>query len=289
MKKLFFFCAALFALTAQAEEITLDLSTATDYNSTPIQFETKDIPVYNGNMTNVWDSTYAADWTATYIMVNEAKFMFAHAGYAAKPYYSWTGFTVSKVASDTLNQFACAAKGGIAGVGTPFLVSYGENTTMAFKNEYFPKEVQICQSAYTLTSMKNGDGFAKKFTKQDTLALTIVGYDNVQVPTDTVVYYLAVDGKFNEGWATVDLSSMDKCWGLNFHLSSTDCSTYDGVTYLNTPAYFALDGLTISTEKLGTGIQSVETSVKTTKRLVNGELLIEHNGNTYNAAGQLLK
>ncbi len=289
MKKLFLFCAALLALSAQAETFTLDLSTATDFNSTSIQFETKDISVYNGNMIDVWDSTYAADWTATYIMANETKFMFAHTGYAATPYYSWSGFTVSKVASDTLNQFACAAKGGIAGVGTPFLVSYGENTTMAFDGEYYPKEMQVCQSAYTLSSMKNGDAYAKKFTEQDTLALTIVGYDNVQAPIDTVVYYLAVDGKFNEGWTKVNLSSMDKCWGLNFQLSSTDCSTIAGVTYLNTPAYFALDGLTISTEKIQTGIQNTATTIKATKRLVNGELLIERNGNTYNAAGQLLK
>ena len=221
--------------------------------------------------------------------------MFKHEG--DPTHLSWGGFTVSKHAADSLGQFTCVAKGGLAGVGTPFFVGYSFDsysdgiitTQVAFNDEYYPSEVYICQSSYTYNSMLYGDGWAKKFTEQDTLALTIVGYDNVQVPTDTVVYYLAVDGKFNEGWATVDLSSMDKCWGLNFHLSSTDCSTYDGVTYLNTPAYFALDGLTISTEKLGTGIQSVETSVKTTKRLVNGELLIEHNGNTYNAAGQLLK
>ena len=127
---------------------------------------------------------------------------------------------------------------------------------------------------------------ARPFTDKDTLALIITAINNQYVEVGkSVVYHLAVDGKFNQGWEKVDLSFMDACAGLSFRMTSTD----KGQWGINTPTYFALDGLTISTEKVETGIQNVETSVKATKRLVNGELIIEHNGNTYNAAGQLRK
>ena len=291
MKKLFLFCAALFAFTAQAETFTLDWNTITDYNSKPIEYIGVDSMVFNDNLKDVWNGTISNEWTANFIKTNGGKMMFKHEG--DPTHLSWGGFTVSKHAADSLGQFTCVAKGGLAGVGTPFFVGYSFDsysdgiitTQVAFNDEYYPSEVYICQSSYTYNSMLYGDGWAKKFTEQDTLALAIVGYDNVQVPTDTVVYYLAVDGKFNEGWTKVDLSSMNKCWGLSFRMTSTDNS----YGYMNTPAYFALDGLTITTEKLETGIQNTANTIKATKRLVNGELLIEHNGNTYNAAGQLRK
>ena len=289
MKKLFFFCAALFALTAQAEEITLDLSTATNMASSPIQYETKDISVYMGNMKDVYDSTFNAD---QFIYCNNAKFMFSHSGNGTN---YWHGFTISKVAADTLNQFACTAKGGLKGIGTPFAVAYFSewetaaagmsNTNIMFDNEYYPAEVSICQSTYTLEGIVNGIAQAHKFTDKDTLALLISGLDTNYEEVNTITYYLAVDGKYNQNWDKVDLSSIGLCWGISFRMTSTD----KGQWGINTPTYFALDGLTISTEKVETGIQNVETSVKATKRLVNGELLIEHNGNTYNAAGQLRK
>lgn len=290
MKKLFLFCAALFALTAQAEEITLNLYTATDAYGAGIEYNTE----------NIMDSTYSEDYAYMFIYTNDADIMLSHliSGNSWGG-TSWDGFTLSKKNTDTGNQFECVAKGGLEGEGTPFVVGYyseyyANNNTdgyttsnfIEFSEDYYPKEVYICQSSRTLQSMMNGDSYARKFTDKDTLALIITGINNMYEEVgESVVYYLAVDGKFNQGWEKVDLSSLDACNGLSFRMTSTD----KGQGGINTPTYFALDGLTISTEKVETGIQNVETSVKATKRLVNGELLIEHNGNTYNAAGQLLK
>lgn len=285
MKKTLLFCAALLAMTARAEVFTLDLSTATDFNSQPVQFETKSIPVWNGNMTDVWDSTYAAGWTNQYIMANYAKFMFEHAASVEYGDYSYyQGFTVSKVASDTLNQFACAAKGGIAGVGTPFLVSYGDSSAMSFNGEYYPQEVQICQSAYALRSMRNGDSFAKKFTKDDKFTLTIYGLDNVSNKTNCVVYHLAADGVFNEGWTRVDLSPIGACMGLKFFLTSTD----NGQFGMNTPAYFALDGMKISEDKTPTdNIMAADNDAQAAQKVVvNGQICIIRNGIRYTLQGQ---
>lgn len=290
MKKLFFLLAVSVALTAHAEVFTLDLTTATDFNSSPIRYETKDIAVYNSNMQDVWDSTYATDWTGTFIMANSAKFMFEHTGSAYGEYGAWEGFTISKVASDTLNQFACAAKGGVAGVGTPFMVAYQgmKSPTMFFDGEYTPLEVQICQSAYTLTSIKNGDGFAKKFTKQDTLTLMIAGLDGEQNETNKVVYYLAVDSVFNEAWTKVDLSSIGKCMGLSFSLTSTDIGEYG----MNTPGYFALDAMKIAgADEAGVAdiISSDESSSDVRKLIIDGQLYILRSGVLYDVQGKVVK
>lgn len=291
MKKLFFFCAALLALSAQAEEITLNLATAVNTDGAGIEY----------NAENIMDSTYSEDYRwSPFIFTNDYALMFSHLPSGSIFLgISWEGFTFSKKNTDTGNQFECVAKGGLKGEGTPFVVGYyseyftnnstdypSSNIIVFDDNNYYPKEVYICQSSNTLKALKEGMTPARPFTDKDTLALIITAINNQYVEVGkSVVYHLAVDGKFNQGWEKVDLSFMDACAGLSFRMTSTD----KGQWGINTPTYFALDGLTISTEKVETGIQNVETSVKATKRLVNGELIIEHNGNTYNAAGQLRK
>lgn len=291
MKKLFFFCAALFALTAQAEEITLNLATAVNTDGAGIEY----------NAENIMDSTYSEDYRwSPFIFTNDYALMFSHLPSGSSwSGTSWEGFTFSKKNTDTGNQFECVAKGGLLGEGTPFVVGYyseyftnnstdypSSNIIVFDDNNYYPKEVYICQSSNTLKALKEGMTSARPFTDKDTLALIITGINNqYEEVGKSVVYHLAVDGKFNQGWEKVDLSFMDACAGLSFRMTSTD----KGQLGINTPTYFALDGLTISTEKVETGIQNTANTIKATKRLVNGELLIEHNGNTYNAAGQLLK
>lgn len=290
MKKLFFFCATLFALTAQAEEITLNLYTATDAYGAGIEYNTE----------NIMDSTYSEDYAYMFIYTNDADIMLSHliSGNSWGG-TSWDGFTLSKKNTDTGNQFECVAKGGLEGEGTPFVVGYyseyyANNNTdgyttsnfIEFSEDYYPKEVYICQSSNTLKALKKGMTPARPFTDKDTLALIITGINKqYEEVGESVVYYLAVDGKFNQNWDKVDLSSIGLCRGISFRMTSTDNS----YGYMNTPVYFALDGLTITTEKLETGIQNTANTIKATKRLVNGELLIEHNDNTYNAAGQLRK
>lgn len=290
MKKLFLFCAALLALTAQAEEITLNLYTATDAYGAGIEYNTE----------NIMDSTYSEDYAYMFIYTNDADIMLSHliSGNSWGG-TSWDGFTLSKKNTDTGNQFECVAKGGLEGEGTPFVVGYyseyyanndtdGYTTSnfIEFSEDYYPKEVYICQSSNTLKALKEGMTPARPFTDKDTLALIITGINKqYEEVGESVVYYLAVDGKFNQNWDKVDLSSIGLCRGISFRMTSTDNS----YGYMNTPAYFALDGLTITTEKLETGIQNTANTIKATKRLVNGELLIERNGNRYNAAGQLRK
>ena len=295
MKKLFLLCAAALTLAAHAEDITLDLTTATIDFTNPIEYDNADTTVlaYNSSLKDVWVGTAKSDADYAYLYVNEGTFMFEHYGFDTY----WGGFTVSKVASDTLNQFACMAKGGVNGKGTPYLIGYysegndfftGEPymyTKMIFKEEYYPKNVQVCQNTITMQALIQKMDPSRPFTKQDTLTFSVTGYDIDENETNTVSYYLAVDSIFNTTWATIDLSSIGKCIGLKFRMTSTDTGMYG----MNTPAYFALDALTISTESPTTALQQTEAEQpKATKRLINGQLYIEQNNRLYTITGVAL-
>lgn len=287
MKKLFLLCAAALTLAAHAEDITLDLTTATDASSIAVDYETEGKSVWNGHTKDVWTLTYSEADSASMLLANNGKFMFEHNAIA--DYDSWGGFTISKNAADTLNQFACAAKGGVKGVGSPFIVAYYQAyngaLTLTFDNFYYPKEIYVCQDMVTLISLQNGDSYAKKFTAKDTLALHISGLDENDANTDTVTYYLAVDSVFNQAWTKIDLSSIGYCYALEFSMTSTDTGMYG----MNTPAYFALDALTVSSESTTTAIQQTDAEQpKATKRLINGQLYIEQNNRLYTLTGVAL-
>ena len=115
MKKLFLLCAAALTLAAHAEDITLDLTTAFDVAGNPIAYNTQ----------NIWDSTYSEDWSAQMIYANgTGVFYMTHlSGGNSWGGTSWDGFTLSKVAEEGgSNPFACMAKGGVKGEGTPYIV-----------------------------------------------------------------------------------------------------------------------------------------------------------------------
>ena len=285
MKKLFLLCAAALTLAAHAEDITLDLTTATDATSNAVVYETDGKAVWKGHTKDVWDLTYSEEEVASMLLANDGKFMFEHNAIVA--YDSWGGFTISKNAADTLNQFACAAKGGVKGVGSPFIVAYymGAPLTLMFADCYYPKEIYVCQDMVTLLSLQNGDSFAKKFTAKDTLALHISGLDENDANTDTVTYYLAVDSVFNQAWTKIDLSPIGYCYALEFSMTSMDTGAYG----MNTPAYFALDALTVSTESPATALPQTDAEQpKATKRLINGQLYIEQNNRLYTLTGVAL-
>ena len=57
MKKLFLLCAAALTLAAHAEDITLDLTTATDASSIAVVYETDGKAVWKGHTKDVWTLT----------------------------------------------------------------------------------------------------------------------------------------------------------------------------------------------------------------------------------------
>ena len=292
-------CALFLTLCsfAHAEQITMDLSTATDLNGNPVTYSPSPIAYTYYDLTHVWTETYNDADSCASILVNNGVFRFSHLP-SGMSYggMSWEGFTLSTVSQDTANVLGCVANGGLAGVGTPYVIGYYSEWVSAsqgyssniidFNGEYYPEYVYICQNSNTHKAITQGEFNARAFTPQDTLALTIQALDSTMQPTATITYYLAVNGTKNEGWNKVSLSSLGKTSRLSFSMTTTDIGDFGA----NTPLYFALDGLTINTETPTALPNSpIASSPKSQKIWHEGQLLILRDGKCYTILGREIK
>ena len=173
-------------------------------------------------------------------------------------YGSWDGFALSCSTSTTFNaenymtdQYNCSV---LATNSKTFLVGYysafgnGEPTiyttvskTDQTRRPFYPVAVNVANAAYTLTSMKNGDAYAKKFDVKDYLYLYVTGYKDGK-ETQSIKLPLAENGRILEVWGTADLQSLGLVDEIRFKMDSSD----KGEWGINTPTYFCLDNLTIT-------------------------------------------
>ena len=291
-------CALFLTLCsfAHAEQITMDLSTATDLNSNPVTYSPSPIAYTYYDLTHVWTETYNDADSCASILVNNGVFRFSHLP-SGMSYggMSWEGFTLSIVSQDTANVLGCVANGGLNGVATPYIIGYYSewvsssqgysSNIIEFDQLYYPEYVYICQNSNTHKAIKQGEFNARPFTEQDTLALIIQTLDSTKNPTATTIYYLAIDGTCNEGWVKVPLTALGQTSCLSFSMTTTDIGDWGA----NTPLYFALDGLTINTEIPTALPQTPILNKPCAKVIQDGQLLIFHNGQWYTTTGQLLE
>ena len=167
---------------------------------------------------------------------------------------SWSGFAASNKTDVTtpgyINQYSAITGKGVNGttnyaVGYPFPVS---KITFA---DIIVSGLYVTNSTYAYLSMKNGDGFAKKFGGEsgndpDWLLLTIQGFNSEGKSTGEVNVNLADFAYSNNSndyildtWKWVDLKKLGRISKLEFSLRSTDNSDYG----MKTPGYFCIDNL----------------------------------------------
>lgn len=169
----------------------------------------------------------------------------------------WSGWTVSSVTDNTTagfgNQYSAFAGGGQGG-SAQYAIAYLGDATVTFGTPQMLAGAWFTNTTYAATSMRDGDGFAKQFggatgADPDFLRLTITGRDDSGATTGTIDFFLA-DYRFADDaqdtivrdWTFVDLSSLGAVASLRFGLTSTD----NGAFGMNTPAYFAMDNLTVA-------------------------------------------
>jgi len=180
-------------------------------------------------------------------------------------YESWDGFAYSNTTDTTTagfdNQYSAITGGGVDG---------SANYAVAYESSFSPigpptlnvvdpdggEAVTIAGAYITNTtlayiSMRDGDAYSKQFggetgTDPDWFLLTIQGIRADASLTDPVELYLAdfraddaQDDYILDEWTWVDLSGLGDVVGLQFTMSSSD----NGEWGMNTPAFFALDGL----------------------------------------------
>lgn len=166
-------------------------------------------------------------------------------------YGSWSGFAYSNTTDTTtasyLNQYSAYPGHGAGGSAT-YAVSYGDSVVKFSSSiSLVGRGASIANTTYAALVMLNGDsGFGTEaFTAGDWFKLTISGYQT-GLPTDAVDYYLAdyrAGSMLVNDWQHVDFSALGTVDELRFSLSSSDNSVFGGISYMNTPGYFAMDNL----------------------------------------------
>ena len=165
-------------------------------------------------------------------------------------YWYWFGY--ANQTDNTYNTLADQWK-NVVGGGYDGSKNYGVAFAAAFNGPCYVDVMHnstgdvvpgfyITNSAYAYSSMNEGDGFAKKFGRDDWFKLTVTGYDADGEVTGTKDYYLADlrDPKtayIINDWRYVDLSGLGKVTKLGFELTSSDTGAWG----MNTPAYFCFD------------------------------------------------
>lgn len=174
---------------------------------------------------------------------------------------SWSGFAYSRV-NDTntagyVNQYAVISGVDVNGNGTytvGFDSSWNEQDIITLPYTAKTKGLYINNTTYAALDMLNGSGFSKKFggasgNDPDWFKITVTGKDADGNILGNVDFYLA-DYRFTNNandyiitdWTWLDLSAIGVgVKTLHFALSSSD----NGGWGMNTPAYFALDDISI--------------------------------------------
>ncbi|MBC7555290.1 MAG: DUF4465 domain-containing protein [Taibaiella sp.] len=186
--------------------------------------------------------------------------------------YYWSGFVYSNMTdtatSGYMNQFSAKTGAGYGG-SSKYVVSYcGYPQFIPLTGAARRKTVKgfyVTNSTYAYNSMREGDGYGKKFggatgNDPDWFKLTVRG----NMTTDTVQIYLAdfrpagtANDSIIKGWHWVDLMPLGEVDSLQFTLSSSDTNS----SGIKTPAYFCIDNFT-TYESLAAPVTSIISAAK---------------------------
>jgi len=194
----------------------------------------------------------------------------------SQQYGAWQGFSYSNetdvVTAGYANEFSSFARGGSSANGSAIA---GDNFALAFgygpADAYFNvpggtkvKDIRVTNTTLAAIDMRDGSpfGFSKKFggtsgNDPDWFKITFTGYNQGNATgtvTGTKEFYLA-DFRFADNsqdyilntWELVDLSGLLDAWSVAVTFSSSDNGSFG----MNTPAYAALDNLTVVPEPAG--------------------------------------
>ena len=178
---------------------------------------------------------------------------------------SWNGFSISNTTDVTtpgyLNQYSAFAGSGSG--STNYAVYYPAGTISFAGQGVDVVSIQITNTTFAAISMRDGDAYGKQFGSltdangdvdstngEDFFKVWIYAHAEDGSKIDSVEYYLA-DYRFTDNtqdfisntWETIDLTFIgETVYSLSFDIQSSDVGAWG----MNTPAYFAIDNLTIN-------------------------------------------
>jgi len=175
-------------------------------------------------------------------------------------FHSWSGWAYSNVNDPTTtgptpflddykHQFAAITGTAPDGSGN-YGISSGPGAAINLPQGTSPVSFLVTNTTYTYLAMTHGDGFARQFTTGDFFKLKIFGFTGLdgtgtkvgEVDFD-LANYSSPDSLPVNVWTLVDLTPLTGSLSLTFDYDSSDTGQFG----INTPEYFAMDDLTLST------------------------------------------
>lgn len=219
-----------------------------------ITFEDLTVPeagFFNGNPGNLAPGqSVTVPWTSGSVSFANQFSIDAFYGYA-----SWAGFSYSDVAASGAatfsNQYASNPGGGYE--SPTYAVAYQDSFTPFLPVITLPVATEvsgfrIANTTYAFGSMQDGDGFSDPLpTGTGWFATTATGFVGGSV-TGSATFFLG-DRRGDSptgilsGWAWFDLTPLGVVDRIEFSFDGSQYSEYG----LTTPAYFAMDNLTVAT------------------------------------------
>ena len=165
----------------------------------------------------------------------------------------WDGITYSNKTDTTtpgfLNDRSAITGDGVGAGQDNYAVVYtgGAAPTMRFSGPRTVLGGYFTNTTYAYLAMANGDDgndpafVSGPFGADDFFELTIRGLDAGGEELSFVTYNLATGGDVIDTWEYFDLTGLGEVYALDFSLASSDV----GMFGMNTPAYFAMDSISI--------------------------------------------
>ena len=174
-------------------------------------------------------------------------------------FHSWSGWAYSDVndptttgptpfTGDVNHQFA-AITGTAPGGSGNYGIEFGTGGVINLPSGTSPVSFEVTNTTYSYLAMTLGDGFATAFTTGSYFELKIFGHSGLN-GTGTVkevdfflANYTSTSSLPVDVWTLVDLTTLAGAQSLTFDYASSDVGQFG----INTPEYFAMDDLTLST------------------------------------------
>lgn len=175
-------------------------------------------------------------------------------------YASWSGWAYSNVddptrtgpspyTGDYNHQFA-AVTGTAPGGSGNYAIENGTGGLINLPAGTSPVSFEVTNTTYSYLAMTLGDSFATKFTTGDYFELKIFGYSGLNGTGNQVgevdfdlANYTSANSLPVDVWTLVDLTRLAGSQSLTFDYASSDVGQFG----INTPEYFAMDDLTLTT------------------------------------------
>jgi Domain of unknown function (DUF4465)/PEP-CTERM motif len=174
----------------------------------------------------------------------------------------WSGWSYSDVfdptttgpspfSTDYLHQFAAITGTAPAGSGN-YGIEFGTGGVINLPSGTSPVSFEVTNTTYSYLAMTLGDGFATPFTfaAHSFFELKIFGWSELNGGGSEVgevdfflANYTSPSSLPVDVWTLVNLSSLAGAQSLSFDYASSDVGEFG----INTPEYFAMDDLVLST------------------------------------------